>query len=258
MKNSLMAISAVFVICGACLAQQTSPAQSGGEPQQPAAPSTTSTDQQQATGTKRIGPGNVIPVQFTKEIDVKKIKTGDVVEAKVTQDLKTDNGTVIVPRDSKVTGHITAAQARSKQQKESQIAIAFDHVLLTTGTDLNLPMSIQAIIGPPATGYESPNPAAVASSSGGTTGNTSGMPGGGASDIRTGNLSNEAPARRKSQTNGQQNSAQPPISMSTQGVVGISNLKLEPPSNSAQGSVLSSEKNNVKLESGTLMLLRVN
>jgi len=42
-------------------------------------------------------------------------------------------------------------------------------------------------------------------------------------------------------------------------VVGISNLTLSPAASpSAQGSVMSSEKNNVKLESGTLMLLRVN
>jgi hypothetical protein len=41
-------------------------------------------------------------------------------------------------------------------------------------------------------------------------------------------------------------------------VVGISNLKLSPASNPAQGSVVSSDKNNVKLESGTLLLLKVN
>ena len=49
-----------------------------------------------------------------------------------------------------------------------------------------------------------------------------------------------------------------PITGNTQGVVGISDLKLSPAANMAQGSVLSSEKGNVKLESGTLMLLRVN
>jgi hypothetical protein len=41
-------------------------------------------------------------------------------------------------------------------------------------------------------------------------------------------------------------------------VVGIADLKLSAAANTAQGSVISSEKNNVKLESGTLMLLRVN
>jgi len=40
--------------------------------------------------------------------------------------------------------------------------------------------------------------------------------------------------------------------------VGISNLKLEAAQNAAQGSLMSSDKNNVKLESGTFLLLRVN
>jgi hypothetical protein len=49
-----------------------------------------------------------------------------------------------------------------------------------------------------------------------------------------------------------------PITGNTQGVVGIPDLKLSTASGSTQASVLSSEKNNVKLDSGTLMLLRVN
>jgi hypothetical protein len=54
-------------------------------------------------------------------------------------------------------------------------------------------------------------------------------------------------------------SSRPPITAQTQGVVGISNLTLtSTASNPAEGSVVSSDKNNVKLESGTMMLLRVN
>ena len=50
----------------------------------------------------------------------------------------------------------------------------------------------------------------------------------------------------------------PPITAQTQGVVGISNLTLSPvATNSAEGSIVTSDKNNVKLESGTMMLLRV-
>jgi len=52
--------------------------------------------------------------------------------------------------------------------------------------------------------------------------------------------------------------ARPHITGNTQGVVGIDNLKLEAGQNATQGSVLTSEKNNVKVESGTMLLLRVN
>jgi hypothetical protein len=55
----------------------------------------------------------------------------------------------------------------------------------------------------------------------------------------------------------QPNGARPPITGTTQGVIGISNLKLESAQNAAQGSVLTSEKNNVKVESGTMLLLKV-
>jgi len=54
------------------------------------------------------------------------------------------------------------------------------------------------------------------------------------------------------------NHSRPPITGETKGVIGISNLTLnDTASDASQGSVVTSEKNNVKLESGTMMLLRV-
>ena len=53
------------------------------------------------------------------------------------------------------------------------------------------------------------------------------------------------------------NAPRPPINAQTQGVIGISDLSLQPASGT-QGSVMTSEKNNVKLESGTMLLLKVN
>jgi hypothetical protein len=54
-------------------------------------------------------------------------------------------------------------------------------------------------------------------------------------------------------------SSRPQITGDTKGVIGIPNYTLsDATANTAQGSVVSSEKNNVKLESGTMMLLRVN
>lgn len=56
-----------------------------------------------------------------------------------------------------------------------------------------------------------------------------------------------------------QSEERPPITGNTQGVIGMSDVKLESASqNSQQGSVLTSEKNNVKIEKGTMLLLRVN
>ena len=105
---------------------------------------------QNQPGTPRIAPGSVIPVELTKGIDAKKVKTGDPVEAKVTMDLKTNSGEVLVPKDTKVMGHVTEAQPRSKEQKESQVGIAFDHAVMKSGSNMQLPLSIQAVISPSA------------------------------------------------------------------------------------------------------------
>ena len=147
---------------------------------------------------------------------------------------------------------MTEAQPRSKEQKESQVGIAFDRAVMKNGSELQVPMSIQAIIGPQ---NNNPNgggqPAEGASAAG--AGSASGRSGMGRHRVRA-CLQAAAPRQaipRVKTMRGQ------PITAQTQGVVGISDLKLES-AGQAQGSVVSSEKNNVKLDSGTLMLLRVN
>src|SRR6201997_5302769 len=135
--------SLIVLAMWATAGAQQQPAPQGNAPS-PQRPQTQPADPGQPN--TRLAPGSVIPVQLTKTIDAKKAKTGDPVEAKVTQDLKTDNGDVLVPKDTKVVGRVTEAQARSKDQKESQVGIAFDHAVMKNGGDVPLPMSIQAVI----------------------------------------------------------------------------------------------------------------
>jgi hypothetical protein len=263
MKTTPILSSLILVVCGVSFGQDAAPR---GNETVPASQQSTQTAASPAQGqngaTPRIAPGSVIPVQLTKTIDAKKAKTGDQVEAKVTQDLKTNNGDIIVAKDTKVLGHVTEAQGRSKDQKESQVGIAFDHAVMRNGGDVPLPMSIQAVISPDAAsggngsaGYGSSGPAASAPSSGGVAPNTGSRVGTGA-----GSMPSEAP-RSTSQVpppSSEGTANNPPITGKTEGVVGISNLKLSAASQNGQGSLLSSDKSNVKLESGTLMLLRVN
>jgi hypothetical protein len=119
MKNGITAIFLSGLLCAAAIAQSPS-GQDSTPPAQPAAQAPASqpaANQPQAGSTLRIAPGSVIPVQLTKTIDAKKMKTGEEVTAKVTQDMKTTTGEVLVPKDTEVIGHVTAAQARSKEQK---------------------------------------------------------------------------------------------------------------------------------------------
>jgi hypothetical protein len=270
------------LLCAAAFAQSEPSAQNPSAPPtqpeaQPASPSTAQPQQQapqaaqpptsastgayqgQAASTARVAPGSVIPVQLTKTIDAKKAKIGDPIEAKVTMDLKTTSGDVVLPKDTKVMGHITEAQARSKIQKESQVGIAFDRAELKGG-EVSLPMSIQAVIAPPSNNANNgggSDPAAPAPPTGGGAAASpiGGRSGSAGQTQSSGSSPNALPT--EGTTASQEGGARPPISGNTQGVVGIPNLKLAPAQSAGQGSVLSSEKNNVKVESGTMLLLKV-
>jgi len=228
----------------------------------PSPTSNTGTPQAPTASTPRIAPGSVIPVQLTKTVDAKKAKTGDEVVAKVTQDMKTQTGEVLVPKDTKVTGHVTEAQARTKEEKQSELAIAFDHANLK-GQDVQLPMSIQAVIAPQNNANSAPggNDAGAAASSGGGSPSPSassgrGAMGGSPSSAPPAPGPESMPTSSGNTPSGQ--GAYPPINAQTQGVIGVPHVTLSPAQNGTQGPVMSSEKSNVKLESGTLLLLKVN
>lgn len=265
MRNAITAFCVGVLLCVPSMAQNTPPA-SGSEPSasqpQPSTPagqpaSAATQPASPASGPVKIAPGSVIPVQLTKTVDAKKAKTGDQVVATVTQDMKNNSGEVLVPKDTKILGHVTTAQARSKEQKESELAIAFDHAELK-GDQMQLPMSIQAVIAPQPT-----NPAGGGSDEGNAppSGGNSGSPMAGRTP--TGG-SSQAPQQSKNYPPGEgssdsqpQTGARPPITGNTQGVIGMPSVKLETAENTAQGSLMTSEKNNVKIEKGTMMLLRV-
>jgi len=271
-KTVLISISAAALTVGIAVAQGAVPSSSPASgPQTPASPANPASAQAPAArapqaGTTsapggaapRIAPGSVIPVSLTKTIDAKKVKTGDEIVAKVTQDMKTTGGEVLVPKDTKVMGHVTEAQPRNKDQKESQVGIAFDRAVMKDGSAMQIPMSIQAIIGQQNDQNNSGSGEAAAPARGasaGTTGSPRGGMGGSApaSTPSAGSGSADTPADTQAGK-----SSRPAITAQTEGVVGISDLKLvRAASNAADGSVVSSEKNNVKLESGTMMLLRV-
>jgi len=266
MKKLLTGIfAAVALLCSLAIAQDPTPkATNSSAPQtqqNPVPAQAAPTSAAQASATPRIAPGSIIPVQLTKSIDAKKVKTGDEVEAKVTQDMKAGNGEVIVPKDTKVVGRVTEAQARSKEQKESQVGIAFDRAVLKSGGDVNLPMSIQAIISPSylsasnSPGGENTGQAQASGSADGMSqgnGNARGGATGRSQPPTSTPSAGTGPTEDKAG-----NSAHPPVTGNTQGVLGIPDLTLSSTAATAQGSVLTSGKNNVKLESGTLMLLRV-
>ena len=266
MRSIFAALFSVALLLGTALSQQT-PAptpdtqtpRSDQQPNQPTQGQPTA-NHAQATNSLNIAPGSVIPVEVSKTIDAKKAKTGDEVVATVTADMISSRGDVVVPKNTKVIGHVTEAQARNKEQKQSELGIAFDRAIVK-GDQMQLPMSIQAVIAPPSSnqgegGPESPGPAP-------SMGTSSNSPMGGS---RQGGTAGTNPSGQSQHnypqgsipSESQPSANRPPINGDTEGVIGISDVKLESGSqNSQQGSVLTSEKSNVKIEKGTMLLLRV-
>jgi hypothetical protein len=263
MRTPCIAIFAAALLCGVSLAQQASPntSSSATDSAQQATPQTPQSNTNlSGLHNMRIAPGSVIPVQLTKGIDAKKAKAGDEVEARVTIDMKANNGEVVVPKDTKVMGHVTEAQAHTKDQKESQIGLSFDHAVTKDGQNVSLPMSVQAIISPQALnqGNSSSNDSApAASNSSASQPSPATQPGGMGGNMSPNRAPSSSATASEPETSSGNNHANPPITGNTQGVVGISDITLSAGQGN-EGSVVTSDKKNVKLDNGTLILLRVN
>jgi len=217
----------------------------------------TSTPQQNATGpaaenSSRFASGTELRVELEKSVDAKKAKAGDPVFAKTMDELK--SGTqVIAPRGAKVMGHVVAAEAHEKNSP-SRLEIAFDKLEAGNGSEIPMKAAIQAL-------QKTANNAAMASD------NMGGQPMGGNTPTgSSGRMGGMAPGGM-GQPSGGTNPAYPgnagttpsqnapsSISPDAQGVIGMSGVSLS--AGATQDSVLTSEKHNVKLDSGTQMILR--
>lgn len=267
MKQGLIIVSILALTYGISLGQQTqAPAAAAPKPQQPAPAAneqipTSASAAAPGQNSAHIAPGSIIPARLTKTVDAKKVKTGDEIIATVPGDLKATNGQIVVPKDTKIIGHVTEAQARKKDQKESQLGIAFNQMTMKDGQQVQLPLSIQAVVAPPSrnaapSGQE---PSSGASPSGAPSTSGGGAPAGGGRNMG-GNTSQSQGTSQPPEgapTNTEASNPNPPITENTRGVVGIPNVTISPAQDSGTGTVLTSEKNNVKLEGGTTLLLRV-
>jgi len=195
-----------------------------------------------------------VSAELTKTLDAKKLKPGDPVNARTTQEMRGSDGT-LVPAGSVVKGHIVAASAKGKGDAQSSIAISFDNIVLKNGQQVPLQATIQAVgaptlltpdqygaLGsqPTATNPGSPNPPGTLSPGGPLSG---GAPVGG-----TGQPGGDFPQSSGNQRN---NPNAGGLTTQSTGVIGLRNIDLQP------NSTLTSTANDLKLDSGTELILRV-
>ncbi len=283
----LLAVPVAAQTAGSAQAQAGASAQAEAKAPKAQAKAGTNTSAQAGSSSATVAEGTVFEAALAKPIDAGKCKPGDPVEARVTKDVKSEGKTVI-PRGSKLLGRVTEAKARSKNESESALGIAFDRARLKDGREVPLQTTIQAVAaaqsaasasamdtqagamgsaaGAGSVATSQPRPSGgnaggglvggVASTASSAVGATTGAAGGvaqGAGGAVGGTVGSAASAGGSAGRGGLVGD----LNSSTTGVFGLRDLTLASQATSAtQGSLITSPTRNVKLESGTRLLLR--
>ena len=198
-----------------------------------------------------LAPGTAIMAELNSGLDSKKLKAGDAVTAHTTEAMKSNDGRTIMPRGTKLQGHVTQAEARNKGGNASTLGIQFDKATLKDGGEIALNVVIQAMAprqfsGP--VGDEDASPRAI-----GTT-QTSPMSGGHAPAPNSSPQTAEAggPPAGFPQAQG------PRLDERSQGAVGMKGITLDAQTADGRAATLvSSNGKSVKLDEGTRLLLVV-
>src|ERR1700732_33368 len=88
--------------------------------------------------------GTAMNATLSQPVDAKKNKPGDQVTARTTEATKSE-GKVVIPKGSKLIGHVTECKQRSKEEKESALGIVFDKAILKNGEEIPLNVTVRAL-----------------------------------------------------------------------------------------------------------------
>lgn len=226
-----------------------------------------------------LASGTTFNTKLSKPVDAKKAKAGDAVEARTTEAVKSGKRTVL-PKGTRVVGHVTQSSARTKGESTSTLAIVFDRAILKDGTAVPLNVGIQALASSESAVSSSGDDfdsMPVASAGAGASGSARGALGGvgataggaaGGAGAATGSVVNTAGGAVNTATSATANvasatratagglNAAGQLTSNSRGVFGLNGLNLNSGvANSTQGSVITSPNKNIHLASGTQMLL---
>src|SRR5579863_9464470 len=187
-----------------------------------------------------LADGTEIYAELNGDVDSKKAKAGDAISLHTTKTVKSSEGRMILPRGTKVLGHVTQSEAKSKGANESMLGLAFDKALLKDGHEVPLNVIVQAIGAPVS---YSVNPGASPPESGVAQGTVRSSPMGGRS----------APTASQPPTSGASSGAADPdvnpqgqLGPSSHGVVGMHGLTLNRATgNNALVAMMTSDGKNV-------------
>ncbi len=295
MNRTGLAIAVGALFCLSAAAQSQTGAQAGAQSSSQAsvqagqtqaqtsgnASASTSASTQNGQANAALASGTAFNAALTSPIDSKKCKPGDPVNAYSTEAVKSE-GKTMIPKGSKLVGHVTQASARAKGESESSLGIVFDKAILKNGQEIPLNAGIQAIasaqssasaagsdmdamggVGASAAGSGMTGGrgalGGVTSTAGGAAGtvtNTAANVGGvaGGTVNSAANAGGNIAGASKGAVGGLNTAGQ--LTSNSQGVFGLNGLNLSTAgSNATEGSVITSAGKNVHLDSGTRMLL---
>jgi hypothetical protein len=213
-----------------------------------------------------LADGITIRVSLEKSVDAGKNHAGDEVLAGTTENVYSQRQ-IVIPKGSKLVGHVTEVKAKAKAESQSILGIRFDRAVLKDGREIQLAVSIQALAAADANVEDmgSGRWTADANENGAPSVPVTGAPSQytGKDEVSgeetnptakqvdvSGNLRQAAsldPARASSGE----------LISSSHGVFGIKGLALSSVANSSPESLIVSPSRNVHLDSGTRMILRV-
>jgi hypothetical protein len=284
-NENMVRIISVFALGAMAIAAPVVLAQTSGQPGVQGSASGNAEANGKASASKQSGSlaaGTAVNADVNQAVDSKKAKEGDAITAHTTEAVKS-GGKVVIPKGTKLVGHVTRAKAKAKGDAESTLAVQFDRAILKDGQTIPLQVTIQALAsGEPAAavsgddlqGMGSMGGGASASGSaagrgaiGGVTSTVGGAASGAASTVprttqdATGAVNSTVSgaattAGRTGASAGTGLNATGQLASTSRGVFGLNGLSLNANAgNSAEGSVITSTGKNVRLDSGTKMLL---
>ncbi|HZP22187.1 MAG TPA: hypothetical protein VFB04_01995 [Terriglobales bacterium] len=175
----------------------------------------------------------VVPVRLSKALDSKKARPGDAVVGATTATLRNGEG-ALVPSGSKVLGHVTEASASAKGDAQSSLGFVFDRIEVAGGKELKIHGTLQAVA-----------PAEEVDTGGAGSGTIPQFGSSGAGSTMAPTAPLDASANSSNKDSGNRLNAQ------SRGVVGFRNLEM------GVDSLLTSDSKEIKLNSGTRLMLKV-
>jgi hypothetical protein len=82
--------------------------------------------------------------QLENKLDTKTAKAGDEVVLKTSEKIKTADG-MVIPKGSRLIGHVTEVRAHSKEQAESRLGLEFDRLEMRGGQTMAIHSMIESI-----------------------------------------------------------------------------------------------------------------